>query len=141
MSTSPANSGLGKQEWNLAAENAKRAAASAGEVASHVASAVGGMATQAVSNVGKKADELTANAGAGIQEFSRQIERKGPQSGVAGSASRAVAQTVRDGGEYLENAKLSGMSDDVTRLIRQYPLPTILLALGLGWFAARMMKR
>ena len=59
--------GVKNQEWAQAADNAKEAAASVGEMACHAASAVGGMASQAACDVGKRADDLTASAGVGIQ--------------------------------------------------------------------------
>jgi hypothetical protein len=137
-----ANSTLGKnQEWAQAADSAKDAAASVGEMACHAASAVGGMASQTACDAGKKVDDLAASAGVGIQGWGEKLSRNSPHEGMLGSASQAVAQTVKQGGEYLEGQKLSGMADDLAHLVRRNPIPAICIAAGLGWFMGRMLKR
>jgi hypothetical protein len=50
-----------------------------------------------------------------------------PHEGVLGSASQAVARTVKDGGEYLEGVKLSGMTEGVAKLIRRNPIPAVFI--------------
>jgi hypothetical protein len=137
MLNSTLTPGVDKKEWAQVADNAKEAAASVGEMASHAASAVGALANQAACDVGKKADNLTASAGVGIQELGDRLSRQVPQTGVIGHASQAVARTVKDGGEYIEGAKLSGMTEDLAQLIRKNPIPAVLIAIGLGWFIGR----
>ena len=136
-----------KQEWaptadktKEAAGKAKEAVASVGELASDAACAVGAMASRAACDVGKKADDLTASAGAGIQEWGDRLSKNAPHAGVLGSASQAFARTVKDGGEYLEGAKLSGLTEDIAQLIRRNPIPAVLIALGLGWCAAGRLR-
>jgi hypothetical protein len=141
MSNSTRIPGIKDQEWAQAAGSAKEAAASVGEMACHAASAVGEMANQAACDVGKRADALTASAGVGIQGLGDQLSRNAPHSGMLGNASQAVASSVKHGGEYLEEHKLSGITEDVTELIRRNPIPAIFIAIGLGWFMARMLKR
>ena len=129
-----------KDEWNQAANKAREAAASVGEMASHTACAVGSMASHAACDVGKSADDLTVSAGISIQELGDRLSKNTPQTGVLGSASQAVARSVKDSGEYLEGAKLSGMTEDFAQLIRKNPLPAVFIALGLGWFVARKLR-
>lgn len=132
--------GRDQTEWTQAAEKAKDAAACATEMASHAASAVGTMASNAACDVGKKADELTANAGAGIQGWGDTIAKNTPHSGMLGTASQAVARTVKEGGEYLQEAKLSGLTEDLTQLIKRNPVPAVCVALGLGWLMASRLR-
>lgn len=131
---------VNSDEWSQAGGKARDAAVSAGEMASHAASAMGGMASQAVSDVGQKADDLTASAGIGIQELADKINRNAPQAGMLGTASQTVARTVKGSGQYLEDAKLSGITNDVARLIRRNPITTVLIAIGLGWFVGRKLR-
>ncbi len=121
------------QEWAKAADSAKEAAASVGDMAHHAVAAVGAMASQA-------ADELTSSAGVGIQGLGDRLGKIAPQTGVLGSASQAVAQTVTDGGKYIEDAKLSGITENIAQLIRRHPIPAVLIGIGLGWFACRKLK-
>jgi hypothetical protein len=130
-----------KQDWAPAADKAREAAAFLSKTASQAASAVGAMASQAASNAGKKADDLTASAGVGIQGAGDKLSKNTPQTGMLGSASQAVARTIKDGGEYLEGAKLSGMTEDIVQLIRQNPIPVVLIGIGLGWLAWRKLRR
>ncbi len=141
MSNSTLTPCVNNDEWTQAAGKAKEAAASVGEMASHAGSAVGAMAHQAACEVGKKADELTASAGVSIQGLGDRLSNSAPHAGILGSASQAVAKTVKDGGDYLEHAKLSGMTEDVAQLVRRNPIPAILIAIGLGWFVGRKLGK
>jgi hypothetical protein len=122
-----------------------------GELAGDVATAVGAMASkaacdassmasQAACDVGKKADNLTASAGAGIQQWGDMLSKNAPHESVLGSASQAVAKSVKDGGDYLEHAKLSGITEDIAHLVRRNPIPAVMIALGLGWLAAHKLR-
>jgi ElaB/YqjD/DUF883 family membrane-anchored ribosome-binding protein len=119
-----------------AADKAKEAldkAREAGVLAvKETAASVGDMATHAASAVGKKADDLTATAGADIKKLGDRIEEKGPHEGMLGHASKAVADTFRESGKYIEDAKLSGMTEDVAQLIRRNPIPAVLVGIGVG---------
>lgn len=141
MSNLSLTPGVDKQDWAAAADKAKEAAAYLGEMASRAASALGAMANQAANSVGTEADDLTASAGAGIRGLGDKLGKNAPHAGVLGNVSQSVASTVKEGGEYLEDAKLSGMTGDIARLIRRYPIPAALIGIGLGWFAWRKLKR
>jgi len=140
MSNSLRTPGLNDQNWDHAANGAQEVVASAGEMARQAASAVGGMASQVANDAGAKADEMAARAGAGIQGLGDRLSKMAPQSGPLGSASQAVAQTVKEGGQYIENSKLSGIAEDIARMIRRNPIPAVLIGIGLGWFARRKFK-
>ncbi len=141
MSNSTMMPSTNKQEWAPTIDKAKEAAASVGELASNAASTVGAMASQAASDVGKKADNLTASAGVGIQQWGDRLSKNAPHEGVLGTASQAFAKTIKDSGEYLEDAKLSGITEDIALLVRRNPIPAVLIAIGLGWLVARELSR
>ena len=156
-----ATANVGDKAKELAAnvaDKASQAASTLGDKASQVASTLGDRASQAVSaigdmasdagcaashaacDVGHKADDLTASAGAGIKGFGDRLSHNAPHTGMMGTASQAVARSVHDGGQYIEDAKLSGMVEDVTQLIRRNPIPAVCVAIGLGWLAASKMR-
>ena len=141
MSNATLTPGVKNEEWNQAEGKARDAAACVTEMAGHAASAVGAMASQAACDVGKKADGLAASAGVGIQGLGDRLSQNAPHAGMLGSASQAVARSIHGSGEYLEGAKLSGMTEDVAQLIRRNPIPAVLIAVGLGWFVASKLKR
>lgn len=140
MATSTITPAQNQNEWTEAANKAADAAASAGQMAGHAANAAGGMAKQAVSAAGQKADDLTALAGSGIDHLGQMIGEKGPKDGLLGDASQAVAQTVQRGGQYLEDAKLSGAATALTELIRQHPAPAIAIGIALGFLLGRALR-
>jgi hypothetical protein len=123
-----------------AADKAREAAANVGEAASRAVTTAGEMANQAACNVGHTADDLAASAGAGIKGIGDKLSHNAPHTGMMGSASQAVAQSVHDGGQYMQDAKLSGMVEDVAQIIRRNPFPAVFIAIGLGWFVARKMR-
>lgn len=139
MPSPTVNSGVSNNEWNQAGGKAKDAAASAGEMAGHAAMAVSEMASHAACEIGKEADALTARAGSGIQELGDRLSRNTPKSGLMGTASQRVAETVKEGGAYVQNAKLSGITEDFAHLIRRNPIAAVCVALSLGWFVGRKL--
>ncbi|MBI1914882.1 MAG: hypothetical protein HYS12_09120 [Planctomycetes bacterium] len=108
----------------------------AGEAASTVAHRAGEMA----STVGKKVDRGVSAAGTGMQSFAETVRDRGPSSGVLGSATSAVADTLEDTGEYLESHGLSGIASDLTDLIRRNPIPALLIGIGVGFLIARATR-
>jgi hypothetical protein len=98
-------------------------------------------ASTAVASVGsaisQQADNLVSQAGDGVSALVDQIAQQLPQEGLWGQASQSFAHKVRDGGEYLQQEGLSGISDDLSELIKNNPLPAVLIALGIGWYIGR----
>jgi hypothetical protein len=127
-----------------ASERAKEAASAVGTKAKEAASAVGELVSTAASAtgsaVGRGADRATAAAGSGVRHLGETIKDKGPHSGMLGSATRAVGDTLEEGGQYLEREGMSGMLDDVSQLIRRNPMPSILVGIGLGFLVGRMLR-
>ena len=127
---------LGEDALGKVKEAGSQAIGKAGE-AMH---SVGEMATETAAAVGKKADDMTAAAGHGIASFGETIAEKAPHEGLAGRASQAVASTIREGGKYVEEHKLSGMAHDVEQVVKNHPIPTLLVALGIGFCLGRAMR-
>lgn len=122
---------LGKvrEAGSTAMGKAREAVASAGEMASEAASAVG-----------KKADDLTAAAGHGIKSLGETISEKTPHEGITGHASQAVADTIRGAGRYVEEHKLSGIAHDAEQIIKNHPIPALLICFGIGVCVGRALK-
>jgi len=138
--SSTTSRGQDQNRNNPTLEKAKEAAFQAGDKAKEAASTVGEMVSHAASNVGKTADNLTSSAGAGIKTLGEKIGETTPHDGMLGTASQAVANTLKDGGKYLEEAGLSGVAKDVTELIRKNPVPAILVGMGIGFLIGRAMR-
>ena len=62
-------------------------------------------------------------------------------SGVFGSVSNTVAETLEKGGAYLETAKISGTREEIARLIRRHPIASLAIAVGVGWLVGRSTRK
>src|ERR1043166_7462136 len=129
-----------KEVGAQAMDKAKEVGAQAMDKAKDAMHSVGDMATDTAAAVGKKADDMTAAAGHGIASFGQTIADKAPHEGLAGKASQAVATGIKESGKYIEDHKLSGMAQDVEHVIKNHPIPTILVALGIGFCLGRAMR-
>jgi len=140
-----------KDQAHESAERAKEAAASAGdkmkEAASHAGQAVSSAASaagtaigNAASAVGEKADEASAAVGRGMEWLGDKVRDKGPESGIMGRATDAVASGLESAGKYLEDRNLSGMAEDVGAVIRRHPFPAVLIGVGVGFLLGRILS-
>jgi len=94
---------------------------------------------EAASYVGKKADDATCAVGAGIKSMAQTIRETAPDKGMMGAATSAVANTLEQGGRYLQEQGLSGLGSDMTNVIRRNPIPSVLVSFGLGFLIARFL--
>jgi hypothetical protein len=108
-------------------QKAKDAANTAAEKAKGVAA-----------NISNTADKGVATAGSGISHAGEQMREHGPQEGMLGKANSAIASTMEQTGRYLEEQGLSGMGEDLTNVIRRYPVASMLVGVGLGFLLARL---
>jgi hypothetical protein len=75
-----------------------------------------------------------------MENLGETVRQKGPESGFLGQATRSVAGALESSGQYLENKKLSGMAEDVTDLVRNNPIPALLIGIGLGFLLGRALR-
>jgi len=129
-----------RQEGKAAFGKVKEAGGEAIDKAKETAQSVGSMAVETAHAVGQKAEDATAAAGHGIAEFGERIADKGPQSGFAGAASHKVGETIKEGGRYIEEHKLSGMAKDLEGVIKNHPIPALLAVFGIGFILGHAMK-
>lgn len=140
MSNSELLSNLDHESRNAAAK-VRETAGTLGKMAGAAVSAVEKMASHTAENISDDADYLASSAGRGVQRIGEQLSRVAPDSGIVGDVSQSVVRTLTEGGEYLEGSKLSGLRQDLTKVISRNPIPTILISIGLGWIASRMLRR
>ena len=61
--------------------------------------------------------------------------------GAISTAATAVADGVGSASSYLQEKKFEEMATDITALIRQYPVQSLLVGVGLGYILARITPR
>lgn len=122
-------------------QSAREAAGIALEGAKEMASTATKKAGEAATYVGQKVEDATAAVGGGMKTLAGTIRDSGPQQGMLGSASSAVASTLESGGRYLQEHGLRGVGEDLTSVIRRNPIPALLIGIGLGFLIARATSR
>jgi len=120
MHDSSQNVGVGHESY---AGDAKRPA-------EETASAAGTLASQPISAVGERIGSL-----AGV------IRDKAPHEGAMGTAVTTVAETLDAAGSYLQEKNLDHMMGDLSGMIRRYPIPSLLVGLGIGYLLALSTRR
>ncbi len=99
----------------------------------------GHKAEDAASYVGKKAGDASAAMGSGLRSLGDSVRERGPAGGMAGDASAAAADTLESGGRYLQEEGLTDMVDDVSTLIRRYPIPALIVGVAAGYLVGRTL--
>jgi hypothetical protein len=97
-------------------------------------------AEKTASNVKDKADSATGSVGSGMKTMGEKVEEYGPKEGMLGKATSKVSEGLKQSGEYLEEKGLSGMAGDVGEMIKRNPIPSLLLALGIGYLVGRALR-
>jgi len=104
--------------------------ADARATAEEMAASAADKAAQSMSAVGEK-----------IGSLADVIRDKAPHEGAMGSAATTVANKLEAAGSYLQEKKVDHMVGDLTSMIRRYPIPALLIGLGLGYLLAGRTRR
>ena len=89
---------------------------------------MGETVSTAAHDVAARLTETAGAAGATVQE-------------TAATAARAVADTVKGAGGYLQATGMDRITGDVTDLIRRYPIPAVLIGLGIGLLVGHSLAK
>ena len=98
--------------------------------AEEMASSAAATASQPISAVGEK-----------IGSLADVLREKAPHEGTMGTAATAVAGKLDAAGSYLQEKNLDHMMSDLSEMIRRYPVPSLLVGLGIGYLLARSTRR
>lgn len=127
------------------AERASQAASKLAESVTSTAADIGRTtkteAQERLSTAASKADRAAAAAGEKLESAADALRGKAPSSGAMATAATAVADQLESAGAYPQEQGLSGMMDDVGSLIRRYPVQSLLIGVGLGYFLARIRAK
>jgi hypothetical protein len=89
-----------------------------------------------------KSAGVAATASSAAQDVAARVTETGGTAAtkaqeLAGSAVTAVTDTVAAVGAHVQEKGLQGLSGDLTDLIRRYPVPALLIGLGIGYVLGR----
>jgi len=158
--------GLSQETQDKSAEFKASAASVLGEAKAKVqeqASAVAQKVQDVATDVSQKAQDWAANVANKAQEtasaaldntddgiaavgqqmraFAGTVRQAAPPDGVIGSAATAVADNLQAGGRYLEGHGLQDIGKDLTAVVRQYPIQSVLAGFGLGCLVGLTLLR
>jgi hypothetical protein len=88
----------------------------------------------------EKVGEARTALGEGVESLAGKIRETAPQAGMLGSAARGVADRLESAGCYLRRHDFNDMGRDLTNLMRRYPVPTLLVGLGVGFLLSRAKR-
>lgn len=98
-----------------------------------------GKAEEAMS--GTSTAQPMSAVGERIGSLADVIRDKAPHEGAVGTAATTVAEKLDVAGSYLQQKDLNHVLSDVSGMIRRYPVPSLLIGLGIGYLLARSTRR
>jgi hypothetical protein len=126
-----------KQAIDSAKEKAGSTAGYVADRSKQVAAAASEALSSASSYLGKQAENATDALSGGLKSVAQSIRQNAPGEGSLGGTASEVAQTFSNAAGYLDREGLDGIQRDFTALIKNNPLPALLMGIGLGFLLGR----
>jgi uncharacterized phage infection (PIP) family protein YhgE len=123
------------------ADKAKETASTVADKAKDFASQTADRAKDFGKSAVNTADSGVAKVGSGVENLADKLRDSAPREGMMHNAANKVADTLERSGRYLEEEGLSGMAEDLTGVIKRYPVPAVLVGIGIGYLIAHALRR
>jgi len=120
---------------------AREAASNLGQRASEVASNLGERAQNLASTATDRAEDAMSAMGQGMSTLAGRLRESVPQEGMLGTAAGSVAGTLEAGGRYLQEHDINDIGEDLSRLVRQYPIASLCAVFGIGFMLGKTLGR
>jgi len=114
------------------AQKAQNVASDLAHKAQETASTVANKAQNLAGQAADRADDAISAVGERMSGLAGTIRQSGPREGVLGSATSTVAENLRSTGDYLKEHGVREMADDMTNLVKRYPVQSLLVGFGVG---------
>jgi len=112
---------------------ADRARTTAGNVADK--------AREAATGVKERTDDALSTVGQKMTSLASSLRESAPREGMMHTAAETGAEYLQAGGRYLQEHGLGDMGTDLTRLVRQYPMQSLLMSFGIGCLLGMTFRR
>jgi gas vesicle protein len=119
----------------------RETASNLGQKASEVASNLGERAQNLASTAADRAEEARSSVGQGMNTLADRLRENVPHEGMLGTAAGSVAGTLEAGGRYLQEHDFNDIGQDVSRLVRQYPIASLCAVFGIGFMLGKTLGR
>jgi len=87
-----------------------------------------------------KVDSAMTATGAQLSTLAQTVRENAPE-GKAGEVASKAADALDRSGEYLQVADLQMVRGDLERVIREHPIESLLVGVGIGYLVARATRR
>ena len=87
-----------------------------------------------------KAGEAATVVGEKMGSLANVIRDNAPREGAVATAATTVVDGLESASSYLQEKKFDDVAQDVTALVRAYPLQSLLLGVGLGYLLGRRTR-
>jgi len=111
------------------------------DAASSAISSAKQAAQETASQIGQKAEGAATSLGKGMESLAGTIRESGPREGMLGTAATELANCMETSGRYLEQHDLTRMTEDLTGLVRRYPIQGVLVGIGVGFLVGCCTRR
>jgi hypothetical protein len=86
-----------------------------------------------------KTDDGIAAVGHQMNALGAKVREAAPHNGTVGATAKVVADDLQAGGQYLEGHGLEAIGKDLTDVVRNHPIPSVLVGFGLGCLIGMML--
>jgi len=114
------------------AQKAQDTASNVAHKAQDAASNLGHKAQDAASTAVERTDDALSTVGEKMTHWAGNLREGAPHEGMIGSAASTVANRLEAGGHYLQEHGVEDMTEELGRVIRRYPMQSVLVGLGVG---------
>jgi len=87
-----------------------------------------------------KVDSAMTATGEQMSTLAQTVRENAPE-GKAGEVASKAADVLDRSGEYLQTADLQMVRGDLERVIREHPIESLLVGVGIGYLVARATRR
>jgi len=84
-----------------------------------------------------KANDAATAVGDKIGSMANVIRENAPHDGAVANVATAVVDGLESTSSYLKEKKFDHVAKDVTALVRTYPVQSLLIGIGLGYWLGR----
>lgn len=105
------------------------------------ANELGTQAREKANQASEKVDDAMSNAGQQMSNLAQTVRERAPQQGRMGEIAENTATALERSGRYLQQSNPDTIRSDLESVIRQHPVESLLVGLGLGFVIARSMRR
>jgi ElaB/YqjD/DUF883 family membrane-anchored ribosome-binding protein len=91
-------------------------------------------------SVSTRVDDAMSTAGEQISNLGQAVREHAPE-GKPGEIARSAAEQIERSGEYLQSADVGQVRRDLEQIIRAHPIEALVVGAGIGYLAAKAMRR